>query len=131
MQNVTTNKELRSFGLLVGGVFAGIGFWPMLVHGGDYRSAALILAALLIAPAVIFPRSLGPVHKVWMKLGHVLGWINTRIILGVVFFAVVTPMGMIRRLFRKDSMGRQSDSTLDSYRLPRQSRPASHMMRQY
>jgi Saxitoxin biosynthesis operon protein SxtJ len=131
MQNATTNKELRSFGLLVGGVFAGIGFWPMLVRGGDYRPWALILAALLIAPALIFPRSLGPVHKVWMKLGHVLGWINTRILLGVVFFAVVTPMGMIRRLFRKDSMGRQSDSTVDSYRLQRQSRPASHMTRQY
>ena len=131
MQNVTTNKELRSFGLLVGGVFAGIGFWPMLVHRGDYRPSALILAALLIAPAVIFPRSLGPIHKVWMKLGHVLGWINTRIILGAIFFAVVTPMGMIRRLFRKDSMARQSNSTLDSYRLPRQSRPASHMTRQY
>jgi hypothetical protein len=40
-------------------------------------------------------------------------------------------MGMIRRLFRKDSMARQSDSTVDSYRLPRQSRPASHMTRQY
>jgi hypothetical protein len=131
MQNATTNKELRSFGLLVGGVFAGIGLWPMLVRGGDYRPWALILAALLIAPALIFPRSLGPIHKVWMKLGHVLGWINTRIILGAIFFAVVTPMGMIRRMLRKDSMGRQSDSTLDSYRLPRQSRPASHMTRQY
>jgi len=131
MQNVTTNKELRSFGLLVGGVFAGIGFWPMLVRGGDYRPAALMLAALLIAPALIFPRSLAPIHKIWMKLGHVLGWINTRIILGVVFFAVVTPMGMIRRMLHKDSMGRQSDSTRDSYRLPRQSRPASHMTRQY
>ena len=131
MQNVTTNKELRSFGSLVGGIFAVIGFWPLLLRGQDYRTWALALAVLLIGPALVYPPALKPFHKAWMKLGHVLGWINTRIILGVIFFAVVTPMGMIRRMLGKDSMGRASSSTLDSYRLPRQSRPPSHMTKQY
>ena len=131
MQDEITRKQLRSFGLLVGGIFAVIGFWPLLLRGAGYRLWALALALLLIAPALIYPPALKPFHKVWMKLGHVLGWINTRIILGVIFFAVVTPIGMIRRMFRKDSMGRQPNSTLDSYRLARQSRPASHMTRQY
>jgi hypothetical protein len=127
----STNKELRSFGLLVGGIFAVIGFWPMLLRGDDVRAWALVLAALLIGPAVVFPASLRPVHKVWMKLGHVLGWINTRIILGAIFFGVVTPMGLIRRLLRKDSMGRRTKTDVDSYRLPRSARPASHMTKQY
>jgi hypothetical protein len=131
MQNATTNKELRSFGLLVGGVFAGIGLWPMLVHGGDYRPWALILAALLIAPALIFPRSLGPIHKVWMKLGHVLGWINTRIILGAVFYLVVTPIGILRRLLGKDPMGKRLRADTESYRVVREPRPASHLIKQY
>ncbi len=120
MQNQTARKELRSFGLLVGGIFAVIGFWPMLLRGEDYRTWALVLAVLLIAPALIYPPALKPLQKVWMKLGHVLGWINTRILLGVIFFGVVTPMGMIRRMLRKDSMGRQAN-TLDSYRMVRQS----------
>ena len=131
MQNVTTNKELRSFGSLVGGIFAVIGFWPLLLRGQDYRTWALALAVLLIGPALVYPPALKPFHKAWMKLGHVLGWINTRIILGVIFFAVVTPMGMIRRMLGKDSMGRASSFTVDSYRLPRQSRPPSHMTKQY
>lgn len=127
----STNKELRSFGLLVGGIFAVIGVWPLLLRGDDYRAWALALAALLIVPALVFPTSLKPIHKLWMKLGHVLGWINTRIILGAIFFGVVTPMGLIRRALRKDSMGRNPRPDLPSYRLPRSSRPASHMRRQY
>jgi hypothetical protein len=131
METQSTNKELRSFGLLVGGIFAVIGFWPMLLRGDDVRAWALVLAALLIGPAAVFPAILRPVHKVWMKLGHILGWINTRIILGAIFFGVVTPMGLIRRLFRKDSMGRRTQTDVDSYRLPRSARPASHMTKQY
>ena len=131
MQTMTTNKELRSFGLLVGGIFAVIGFWPLLLRGDDYRPWALVLAALLIGPALVFPTSLKPIHKLWMKLGHALGWINTRIILGAIFFGVVTPMGLIRRVLRKDSMGRRPRPDLDSYRQPRSARPASHMTRQY
>jgi Saxitoxin biosynthesis operon protein SxtJ len=131
MATQSTKKELRSFGLLVGGIFAVIGVWPLLVRGEEFRTWALALALLLIAPALIFPKSLGPVHKQWMKLGHVLGWINTRILLGVIFFGVVTPMGMIRRLLRKDSMGRELRSDIESYRLRRSARPASHMTKQY
>jgi hypothetical protein len=66
-----------------------------------------------------------------MKLGYALGWINTRIILGAIFFGVVTPIGLIRRVLRKDNMGRSTRPDLDSYRQPRSARPASHMTRQY
>jgi hypothetical protein len=131
MENHSTRKELSSFGLLVGGIFAAIGFWPVLLRGDDYRVWALALAGLLIGPALVFPTSLEPAHKLWMKFGHVLGWINTRIILGLIFFGVVTPMGLIRRVFRKDSMGRSPRPDLDSYRLPRATRSASHMTKQY
>ena len=66
-----------------------------------------------------------------MKLGEILGWINTRIILGAIFFGVVTPMGLIRRMLGKDSMGRRRKSDAESYRVPRNARSASHMTRQY
>ena len=131
MQTEVTRKDLRSFGLIVGGVFSVIGLWPVIRRGGDYRVWALALSALLIGPALVFPALLKPLHTVWMKLGEILAWINTRIILGAIFFAVVTPMGLFRRMIGKDSMGRQRSSDAESYRVPRNARSASHMTRQY
>jgi len=131
MQNEADKKQLRSFGLLVGGIFALIGLWPLVVHNKDARWWSLIVAAVLILPALVYPKSLFWIHKGWMAVGHVLGWINTRIILGFVFYIVVSPIGIVRRLLGKDPMGRQLRPDLDSYRMIRKPRPASHLHRQY
>ena len=131
MQNNTDNKQLRSFGLTVGGVFALIGLWPLILHAADPRWWSVVVAGILIAPALVYPNSLFWPYKGWMAVGHVLGWINTRIILGVVFYAVVTPIGIVRRWLGKDPMGRRLRPDLDSYRVVRTLRPASHLRRQY
>lgn len=131
MQNNSEKKQLRSFGLTVGGIFALIGIWPVVVRHQDPRWWALVLAAFLILPAAIFPLALTWPYKGWMWIGHVLGWINTRIILGFVFYLIVTPTGLIRRWLGKDSMGRKLRPDLDSYRVTREPRPASHLKRQY
>jgi Saxitoxin biosynthesis operon protein SxtJ len=131
MQSNTDNKQLRSFGLTVGGIFALIGLWPVVFHNEDPRWWALVLAGLLDIPALVFPRSLSWVYKRWMALGHIMGWINTGIILGVVFYFVVTPIGMIRRLLGKDPMGKQIRADMNSYRIIRKPRPAAHLRRQY
>jgi hypothetical protein len=89
------------------------------------------LAAFLLIPAIVFPKSLVWVHKGWMVLGHILGWINTRIILGSVFYMIVTPIGLFRRWLGKDPMGRQLRPDLKSYRILRNRRPASHLTKQY
>jgi hypothetical protein len=126
-----TNKQLRSFGFTVGGIFALIGFWPLVFRGEDPRWWAMVVAGCLLVPAVVFPKSLVWVYKGWMAVGHVMGWINTRIILGVVFYVIVTPIGIIRRWLGKDPMGRQLSPDLDSYRVIRKPRPASHLTKQY
>ena len=131
MRNQIASKQLRSFGLTVGGIFALIGVWPFVIHSADPRWWAIVIGGCLLAPAVVFPKSLFWIHKGWMTVGHVLGWVNTRIILGVVFYAVVTPVGIVRRWLGKDPMGRQLRADLDSYRLVRKPRPASHLRRQY
>jgi hypothetical protein len=131
MQSNTDNNQLRSFGLTVGGIFAVIGLWPVVFHNNNPRWWAVTLAGLLVVPALIFPGSLSWIYKRWMALGHVLGWINTRIILGVVFYFVVTPIGFIRRLLGKDPMGKEIRTDVVSYRIPRTSRPPSHLKRQY
>ena len=131
MQNQITNKQLRSFGLIVGGIFTVLGIWPLLFRHQDLRWWAIVLGAVLVVLALVFPSSLYWPNKAWMMVGHVLGWINTRIILGVVFFVIVTPVGLVRRWLGKDPMGRNLRPDLDTYRVMRNPRPASHLKRQY
>jgi hypothetical protein len=66
-----------------------------------------------------------------MTLGHVLGWINTKIILGVVFYGLFTPMGLVMRLLGNDPMRQRLEPEAASYRVVRQARPSAHMTRQF
>jgi Saxitoxin biosynthesis operon protein SxtJ len=131
MHNAIEPKQLRSFGLIVGGIFAAIGLWPAVVHGEDVRLWVVALAGLLLIPALVRPRSLQAVYRVWMQFGEGLGWINSRIVLGVIFYGLFTPVGLIMRLRGKDPMRRHWEPEADTYRLVRQPRPSSHMTRQF
>ena len=124
-------KELRHFGLVVGGIFGVIGFWPMVFRGEGPRLWALAVAVALVVPAIVLPRSLTRVHRVWMAVGETLGWINTRILLSVVFYGIVTPMGIIMRRLGRDPMQRCFDGGVGTYRIPKPSRPGTHMTRQF
>jgi hypothetical protein len=129
MSPANDKKQLRSFGLIVGGVFLAIGLWP-LVRGGNYRFWAVTLAALLVMPAIVAPGLLKYPNAVWMRIGHVLGWINTKVILSAMFIAVFTPTAAILRLLGKDPLHR-SFSDADSYRIPRQARDRTHLKHQF
>ena len=131
MQMTTKTKQQRSFGLTVGGIFAIIGLWPVLFHGQDPRLWAVVLAALLIIPALVFLKSLDLPYRGWMAVGQALGWINTRIILGIIFYGVVTPIGLVIRLLGKDPMHRRFEPESDTYRVVRKPRSTSHMERQF
>jgi hypothetical protein len=131
MEKAITNKQLRSFGLMVGGIFALLGIWPMVFRSQDPRWWSIVLGICLAAPAIVFPTSLYWPYKGWMMVGHVLGWINTRIILSVVFYVIVTPIGVVRRWLGKDAMGQQLRPDLNSYRVPRKPRTATHLKKQY
>jgi hypothetical protein len=131
MAKAADRGQLRNFGLIVGGIFGAIGLWPALIRGGDARTWCLVLAVLLIVPAVTAPTLLWPAHRAWMTLGAVLGWVNTRIILGIVFFVVITPMGLVIRLFGRDPMQRAFEPDATTYRVRRTLRPGTHLLRQF
>ena len=131
MSETTSRKDLRNFGLIVGGVFSIIGVWPMVFRGGSLRLWAVIVGGLLLVGGALLPQILAPVYRVWMFIGHVLGWINTRILLGIVFYGLVTPLGFVLRSMGKVSMRQAFSETSPSYRVNRQSRPASHMKNQF
>ena len=131
MKATRSIKELRSFGLLVGGIFAAIGLWPALLRGDEMRLWSLFIGGLLILSALLVPRALALPHRGWMELSDILGWLNTRIILGFIFFILLTPIGIVRRFLGSDPMGSKLNPQTNTYRIPRQSRSGSHMTRQY
>jgi hypothetical protein len=131
MQHEVTPKQLRSFGLLVGGIFAIIGLWPLIWRGEGLRWWAMLATAILVLPAVVYPMSLKLIYRGWMAVGEVLGWINTRIILSIIFYGVFTPVAIVMRMRGKDPMRRGWDPNLESYREVREPRPGTHMQRQF
>ena len=101
----------RRFGLTVGAAFviiaAVLRVWRgavtvPLVFGG--------IGALLLAAAVVAPRQLGPLERVWMRLAHLISRVTTPIFLGVVYFVAITPTGIIRRLLGKNALVRSEAS---------------------
>jgi hypothetical protein len=126
-----SKKELRSFGLLVGGVFGAIGIWPFLLRGQPAKIWALGLGGLLILLGGVLPSMLAPLHRGWMWIGHILGWVNTRILLGLVFYGLITPMGILFRLMGKDVMRRAFAQDSPTYRVIKQPRPRGHMKFQF
>ena len=68
-----------------------------------WRSAVLIaIAALFAVAALVAPRALRGIYRLWMRIGEALAWINTRIILSVIFYGIVTPMGIVMRRFGRE-----------------------------
>ena len=121
------NATLRQFGLMVGGIFLFIGLWPLVWRHEAVRLWAVVPGTLLIAAGAVIPSLLREIYEGWMFLGHILGWINTRIILGIVFYGIVTPMGIVMKMMRRDPMRRKFDPEATTYRVVREARPVSHM----
>ena len=98
MQGRTWSAE-RNFGILVGGVFAALGGW-WLFRGKFHTLAPFVLGlgSVLVVLGAIFPRALVVPNRLWMKLAEALSFVMTRVILGLVFFLVAMPIGLLRKL---------------------------------
>ncbi len=97
----------RSFGLVVGGILAGIGALRILSgHGGPFSIAAVILGALLVILGLVAPRLLTRPNRWWMGLGALLGAIMTPLIMGLVYITTFVPIGLAMRLAGQDPLGR-------------------------
>jgi hypothetical protein len=114
---VLDRKGLRDFGLLTGALFAGIfGLLLPWRFGWSWPLWPWLILAVLGGLALVAPLALNPVYKVWMRFGLVMGAIMSRLILGIVFFLVVTPLGLLMRATGKDPMHRRFDRQAASYR---------------
>ncbi len=124
--------ELRNFGLVTGGILAllfGL-FFPWLLEK-SIPAWPWVIAAVLGAWGLIAPTSLQPVYRAWMKLGLLLSKITTPIILGIVFYGMVMPMGLVMRLIGRDPMERRFDDEAASYRIKHEKAPKKSMERPF
>jgi hypothetical protein len=105
----------RNFGLIVGGVFVALASW-WLFRGKFHEIAPWVLGlgALLATSGLLFPRLLVLPNRLWMGLAEVLSFIMTWLILAIVFFLLVTPLGLFRRISGGDSLNRRA-APADSY----------------
>ena len=108
----------RSFGITIGVVLALIGLAP-LRHGGPSRIWALVPAALLLAAAVVRPALLHRFNHLWMRLGAVLNRVANPVLMAVLFYVVITPIGFVVRLFSSDLLPIEFDATRQSYWIDR------------
>ena len=131
MNTHIANRQLRSFGLIVGACFSAIGLVPLIYGGRGIRTWAVSVGGALIITALFAPALLKPVHRWWMRLAEVLAWVNTRLILLVVYYVVIVPIAGLLRISGRDPLGLKLSAEETSYRVVRAKRPASHMLRQY
>jgi hypothetical protein len=133
MENRQKRKlPLRSFGLTVGGVFVAIGVWPFWWQQQDgLHIWAVAVGIPLMLCGGIAPYLLRPLYRFWMTLGHALGRVNTQIILGVLFFGVLTPLGILARWGGRDFIRVKAAPGVETYRLLRTARPVGHVRHQF
>jgi hypothetical protein len=113
-ENRLTN---RAFGLafaVVFGVITGIG-WLL---GGQVPQWAVATSAALLLLALIAPGILMPLNRIWTWLAHHIGFVTNHLLLGVFFYAVILPFGLVARLFGMRSIRRRPDPSVESYWTP-------------
>jgi hypothetical protein len=107
MKNTSTN---RSFGIIFFIFFLIISLWPLL-NDEEIRVWALIVSLIFLILGILKPYLLTPFNRIWIRFGFVLGGIISPIIMGVIFFAIVTPTGFLMRIFSKDFLNLKKNSS--------------------
>lgn len=109
------NRELRQFGLILAVVISVL--W-LLFAGMQNLAWLAAVDALVVLLALTAPATLRPVHWLLLKVGHAVSRVLNPLLLGLVYFVIITPIGLALRLFRYDPMHRGFDEAAGSYRAP-------------
>lgn len=121
-------KTLARFGLLVGGLVAAVfGLLFPWLRGHAFPAWPWAAAAVLGVCALAVPAALAPVYRAWMAAGSALGWVNTRLLLGAVFFLVVTPVALAMRLTGRNPLRLGFEPRAATYRVPSARAPREKM----
>lgn len=114
LKNIKSGKkEIRQFGItmaIVLGLLGGLFLWKQKSYIYFF-----VIAGIFLLFGLILPKLLKPIHKAWMALAVVLGWIMTRVILSILFFLIVTPVGLLAKLFGKKFLETKFEKNISSY----------------
>ena len=119
----------RSFGLLFFVVFLIVSLWR-LTHEGSIRIWSLIISAVFLILGLINSKLLTPLNLLWFKFGMILGAIVSPIVMGIVFFLVVTPIGLALSIMGKDLLNKKYNKKKETYWIKRET-PIGTMKRQF
>ena len=108
-----SKKDIRSFGITIGIILFIISGLLMYYNKEIYQVIGII-ALTFIGLGLIIPVVLKPFYFVWMTFAAILGWVMTRVILGLVFYLIITPIGLITRIIGEDFLALKKKN-LDSY----------------
>lgn len=122
-ENFSTRQEPegssdRGFGLVFAAVFGLIALAP-LRHGGSVRLGVLAIAAAFVIVALMVPRALSPLNRLWLRFGLLLHKVVSPVVMALLFFAVVTPAALIIRWIGRDPLRLTFEPTADSYWIER------------
>lgn len=132
MKLYNRNKHLRQFGFIIaGGLTLIFGIVSPLLRQHSAPNWLWIVNSIIISIALMRPKILDKPEKLWLRIGLVLGAINSRIILTIVFYGLFTPMGIAMRIKGHDPLGRKMNSSLKSYRATTKPRTGKHMLKPY
>ena len=117
MKNKISEKKLREFGLLIGFTFPIlIGYVIPAISGHYFKFWTLFIGIPALFLGSFKPNTLIYAYKTWMKIGDILGWVNSRIILGLVYLFVVIPISLIMRAFGYDPLQIKNNQKQTTYK---------------
>ncbi len=121
------------FGLFLPWIFSGISlfhaydFWGALAPAVTALRWPFMLGGLLVVWGLVAPMSLKGLHRNWMRFGLMMSSVMTPLIMGIVFYLVFAPVGLMMKLLGKDSMARKLDANADTYRLISKDNPIKNL----
>lgn len=124
MEKIKTDRiGLRKFGFLMASGFVLISLFVFVKHK-HYLASTVVIALFFMLAAIFVPALLKYPYIFWMRLARILSWINTRLLLGIIFYLIFSPVGLLMRLFRIDLLARDFGPGIDSYWKPKSGKRA-------
>ena len=119
----------RNFGLVFFILFLILGFWP-IINGGEIKIWLVVISLIFLVLGMMKSKLLTPLNKLWFKFGMILGAIVAPVVMGAVFFLVVTPIGIVMKTMGKDLINKKYNKKKETYWITRRTSIGS-MKRQF
>jgi len=124
-------SQLRQFAWVTGAMFVLVfGILPW-AWNGSVHVWPLVVAGMLWLWGLAAPAGLRPVYDLWMRFAGVLGSVNNRVLLCILYFGMLLPVGLVLRGFRRDPLRRRFEPYADSYRIDKSVRDRDHLERPF